>query len=128
VIQFQGDAAYPPADLAEHIAWLQQQLAAIPAEHRDTAELAYEAPESCEQTNGWLYIRYRRPETPEELAERLAAKQARERVQRAARVARKRWEDRLAAQMHDVALFRRHPFLIAHTGQVVMPQISTPQE
>ena len=100
VPQFQGDAAYPPVGLAEHIAWLQGQLEAIPAEHRGSAELEYEAPESFEQTNGWLYIRYRRPETPEECAERLAAQQLRA----AARLAANElWVNRLAAQMQAAA-------------------------
>ena len=103
VTHFQGESSQPPMGLAEHILWLEGQLAGVPAEHRASAELEYEAPESCEQSNGWLYIRYRRPETPEECAERMAALRQRAEARRAASEAYKLWANRLAAQMQATA-------------------------
>ena len=118
VTHFQGDACRPPMGLAEHITWLQGQLEAIPAEHRGSAELEYEAPESYEQANGWLYIRYRRPETPEECAERWAAKRLRDAARRAAYLARKRWEAQVAQQQQDLAVLFSQPLLNIETGEV----------
>ena len=103
VTHFQGDACRPPMGLAEHIAWLENQLAGIPAEYRASAELEYEAPDSYEQSNGWLYIRYRRPETPEEGAERLAALRQRAKARRDTQKAYELWKARRAQQMQDAA-------------------------
>ena len=103
VTHFQGDTAHPPVGLAEHITWLQAQLEGIPAEYRASAELEYEAPDSYEQSNGWLYIRYRRPETPEECAERVTAKRLRAKARRDTQKAYELWKARLAQQMQDAA-------------------------
>ncbi len=127
VTHFQGDASRPPVGLAEHIAWLEGQLAGIPAEYRASAEVEYEAPESCEQSNGWLYIRYQRPETPEECAERLSALRARNKARAAAREAYELWEKRMAAQQRDTALLLSQPILDLRAGGVTFHSTPAPK-
>lgn len=59
-------SGYPPEGLAEVIAFLQEQLAAIPDAERPTAELTVSIDPDCSE---WEII-YERPETDEEQAQR----------------------------------------------------------
>ena len=69
----QYDEGFPSANLLSFHAWLQSHLASIPPEYQGGAEICF----GCRESYGdSLYvtvsISYERPETPEEVAERVA--------------------------------------------------------
>ena len=102
----------PLPSLQDYIEWLQGQLAGIPEGLQASAEIetGYEGE--------LVAIRYQRPATPEEMAERLAAKQARAAELRRVSEARRLWEERLAAQRRDTALLLSQLYVNAATGEL----------
>ena len=71
----QYDEGFPSANLLSFNfnAWLQSHLAGIPPEYRGGAEICF----GCRESHGdslyvTISISYERPETPEEVAERVA--------------------------------------------------------
>lgn len=84
----QYDDGFPPTTLLDFNAWLQAHIASIPLEYRSRAEILFDSRESYgDAIYVTVCISYERPETPEELAERiqgsrhaLAEKELRERL------------------------------------------------
>jgi hypothetical protein len=71
VEQFEADFPSYDAKLVDVIAMLQQKLLEIPDEYRDVAECEIDSKAGYEgSTTALITIRYERPETAEEVAER----------------------------------------------------------
>ena len=68
----QYDDGFPPTTLLDFNAWLQAHIASIPPEYRSRAEILFDSRESYgDAIYVTVCISYERPETPEELAERI---------------------------------------------------------
>ena len=69
----QYEADFPPDNLVALNEWLQGHLASIPPEYRGGAEISFGYSESYgDSIYVTVNISYERPETPEEVAERVA--------------------------------------------------------
>jgi hypothetical protein len=69
--KYQYDAAWPPGNATECVAWFAEKVASIPAKYRDTARIDIDSESYCEENHcGHISITFRRPETDEEMAER----------------------------------------------------------
>ena len=70
----QYDEGFPSANLLSFNAWLQSHLASIPPEYRGGAEICFGYREDYgDSIYVTVCISYERPETPEEVAERVAS-------------------------------------------------------
>ena len=70
----QYDEGFPSANLLSFNAWLQSHLASIPPEYRGGAEICFGYREDYgDSIYVTVCISYERPETPEEVAKRVAS-------------------------------------------------------
>jgi len=74
--EFSHGGDWPPGNLAEAIAWLQERLDSVPPEYRDVVKVDFDSvSDGYGGHEAGIKIHYIRPETDEEMA----ARQARER-------------------------------------------------